>query len=822
MASIRQCLNMDNDKTVLPVPDYVAFDLETTGLSPDDDEMLEIAFVKFRAGRPVERWSTFVRPSRSVPLKTLRLTHIPKDQLEQSLPFMPETAKRIDEFRGTLPLVGHNSSFDTAFLRRVMPGFPGVDVYDTLELARIVFPGFSSYRLSDLASRLGVQVTEAHRAYDDAEVAGTLFRIIQENALMLGVETRQRIVSLMGSDWLPRSMFDFDEGRRQRALFGPLVQTAAPSRAVSMEWLRDAAVELLRSPEKDRVFRVPSSLDAAIAVAEAALAFSQETGKKVLLLGFPDQARDSRMGVVHSPGSYLCLHRFGETMRLAVSGALNGLDVESRRYLASVASWAERTQDGLLREVQAAGNWELVSELACPEDLGCKDMCPQALQCFALKGSPAKSPAFAKLDGLRSLLGLDNAGGWDRVLVWEFHQLSREARRFEAELNLSAVQSSLGELGLIEAIPLLQEISARTDVSKVRSMVPKLVEEVRRAVLQAKSRFQEAHGPYESPVLEGPPVLYRGIRFLERCARALSEIADEQAGTELVMETVFGEGGVRQHVLARRGLRPGAGVLEGIRAAAGEPIFLSSMSETICSSKGLKWSYGLPDAVSARPLKPGTGAADNVLFLQVEPYPVPSPSQYGQYLKDLILLIARVRRTGVQVMFPSRSLIKEVYPLVAGDLEQNGIVLYAQGIDGGHRVLEHLGEEDAVVFSTAVPPGPEDPVPSCLVVAKVPFAPPNAMDDLRRVEVSRLGLDPFVEVNVRQAALAVRAHVQPMVDRPGKSVVVMADPKACPGRSRWAQDFLSSFSDLPRVSCPPGHVVARLSGWNSEDDVKGP
>ena len=84
MALFRQNLLLD-DVPVIPVPDYVAFDLETTGLSPDDDEMLEIAFVRFRAGYPVEKLSTFVKPDCRVPLKTLRLTHISVDELERSL-----------------------------------------------------------------------------------------------------------------------------------------------------------------------------------------------------------------------------------------------------------------------------------------------------------------------------------------------------------------------------------------------------------------------------------------------------------------------------------------------------------------------------------------------------------------------------------------------------------------------------------------------------------------------------------------------------------------------------------------------------------------
>ncbi len=846
-----QSLNLD-EAQVIPVPDYVAFDLETTGLSPDDDEMLEIALVRFRAGHPADRWSTFVKPGRPVPLKTLRLTHISRDELEPSLPFSARIAQEIDEFRGTLPLVGHNSAFDTAFLGRVMPAFPGVDVYDTLELSRIVFAGYSSYRLSDLASRLGVPVTEAHRAYDDAEVAGTIFRLIQEGALRLGLATRHRIACLMGQDWLPRHLFDFPKTRFQPSLFGsprditgptsPVPEARVTEAYAPETWASDAQAQGGRSREPDglepgragrgsirrkvadllhlsgadRVYSVPNTLDAARAVAEGALDFCRETGKSVLLVGFPEGVGDARFGALHRPGDYLCLCRFDEAMKLATAGAYAGLDAESRRYLASIASWAERTQDGLLSEVQVMGNRDVMAELACPADLSCKDRCPQADRCFALNVSPTKTPSLARLDGL------DDVGDWEHVLVWEFQQAARASQRSEPELNLSALQAVLKDLGLTGNTPMVDQITAESNVSRVLTLVPKAVQEVRLAVMEARRKTEESHASFESSVLDGPPVLSKDVRFLESAALTLSEVRCESTDTEPVLETPFGEGGVRQKVLARRALWPGDYGLAAIRQAVGEPILLSSLSDTICSSKGLRRYFGLPDATVTTSLKPDLAGEEKVLFLQVEGRPAPGASQYAGYLRDLILAIAMVQRTGLQVLFPSRALIKEVHSLLVSELEERGMVLYAQGIDGGRRVLEHLNEEDTVVFSTMAAPNPGEFVPSCLLVAKVPFLPPNPLDNLRQREMSNLGLDPFVEVNVRQAALTVRAHVQRQIDCEKKSTFVLADPKACPGQSRWSKEFLSSFARLPKITCPLTRVASELSKWNRESDQKRP
>ena len=805
-----------DDLPDIAVPDYVAFDLETTGLSSDDDEILEIALVRFKGGLLADTWSTLVRPNRPVPLKTLRLTNISEDELERKLPFSADLAEKIDAFRGSLPLVGHNSDFDTAFLQKVMPDFPGVDVYDTLELSRIVFAGFDSYRLSELAGRLGVQVTEAHRAYDDAEVSGTIFRLIQEEALTMGGEARRRILQLMGRKWLPRPMFEFSDKRAQQPLFDtagkrgelPGEEPARLDPAFSHK-LRDEVMELIRSPSKDRVLSVPNTKDAACAAVQAALGFHRETGQSVLLLGFPEEARPAAITAAYPTGDYLCLHRFDEAMRLADKGALAGLDVEGRRYLSSIASWAERTEDGLLAQVQVMGNRDLMMEIACPEDLSCRDKCPRASRCFALKDCDGKRLSWARIDSL------SRDSRWDRVLVWEFHRVAREFQRYDVVVNLHVVGAAFQELGLSALVPSLEDIPPGADIAEVIPLIPRMADELSRASRQARSKILEDYGRPESPVLERPPILSRGMRDVEHAARTMSEMRCQPAGTRLVMDTVFGAGGIKQQVLAQRALWPGELGLSRIRETATETILMSSLSDTICSRQGLRRSFGFAGTVHDEPPNAGSKGQKEVLLLQVDPSPVPSTAQYGRYLKDLLVNISQVYKSGVHVAFPSRALIKEVYGLASSELEERGIVLYAQGIDGGYRVLEHLGEEGTVVFSTMATLGSAYPVPSCLVVARIPFLPPNTLDDYRRREMSDIGLDPFVEVNLAQAVLTVRSHVQRQIDHGGKSAFVLADPRTCPGKSRWGKEFLASFSDLPRVSCPPRHVSTRLSGWNS-------
>ncbi|HRC53668.1 MAG TPA: 3'-5' exonuclease, partial [Bacillota bacterium] len=168
----------------IPVPNYVAFDTETTGLVPEQDHIIEVGLVKFHNGEPIDRWTSLIKPQGKVGLKTLRLTGIALEDLEDGA-LLSDVCAEIEKFRGDLPLVGHNPEFDAAFLSKSIPGFPGVLVYDTLELARIVYPGFKTYKLSDLAQNLNIILNDAHRACDDAEASGILFRLIQERIMSM-------------------------------------------------------------------------------------------------------------------------------------------------------------------------------------------------------------------------------------------------------------------------------------------------------------------------------------------------------------------------------------------------------------------------------------------------------------------------------------------------------------------------------------------------------------------------------------------------------------------------------------------------------------
>ena len=161
------------------IPDYVVFDLETTGVSPIYDEVVEISGVKVKGGKVIEEFSSLVNPGRSIPRAASRVNGITDDMVRDE-PFFTEVLSDFFQFVGDDVLVGHNiHSFDMKFLYRDADKFygriPGNDYVDTLSVARSCLPQLSHHRLVDLASFYGISAEGAHRALNDCHMNQQVF-----------------------------------------------------------------------------------------------------------------------------------------------------------------------------------------------------------------------------------------------------------------------------------------------------------------------------------------------------------------------------------------------------------------------------------------------------------------------------------------------------------------------------------------------------------------------------------------------------------------------------------------------------------------------
>lgn len=151
--------------------DYVVFDLETTGLSPETDEIIEISGIKVRDGQAVEEFSTLVNPGRPIPYGAMRVNGI-TDEMVRDAPGLGAALEGFLAFAGSDILVGHNiHTFDMPFLykgaARVLKRTVPNDYVDTLYLAKGCLPGLCRYRLTDIAAHFGIGTEGAHRALKD-------------------------------------------------------------------------------------------------------------------------------------------------------------------------------------------------------------------------------------------------------------------------------------------------------------------------------------------------------------------------------------------------------------------------------------------------------------------------------------------------------------------------------------------------------------------------------------------------------------------------------------------------------------------------------
>ncbi len=163
--------------------EFVVFDLETTGLSPIVNEIIEIGAVKMKQGLVVDRLARFVRPQNGIPIEIQRLTGI--------LPEMVANAADIDrvlpefmEFVGSATLVAHNAQFDTGFLRsnliRAARQSLTNPVLDTLGLTRALLPKLKKHKLKNVAEEFSIPLENHHRAVEDAEATAAIFAKLLE------------------------------------------------------------------------------------------------------------------------------------------------------------------------------------------------------------------------------------------------------------------------------------------------------------------------------------------------------------------------------------------------------------------------------------------------------------------------------------------------------------------------------------------------------------------------------------------------------------------------------------------------------------------
>ena len=169
--------------------EYVAFDLETTGLSSLHDTIIEIGAAIMKGKEVLSTFQMFVDPHRPLQPKIIDLTGI-TDQMLAGQPDISEAILQFLDYVGGRPLCAHNADFDIGFVtaacERLGIAFQPTYV-DTLILAQNLMPELGKYKLNIVADALSLPDFNHHRASDDAITCGYLlmrfFKMLQEQGI---------------------------------------------------------------------------------------------------------------------------------------------------------------------------------------------------------------------------------------------------------------------------------------------------------------------------------------------------------------------------------------------------------------------------------------------------------------------------------------------------------------------------------------------------------------------------------------------------------------------------------------------------------------
>lgn len=172
------------------VPDYLAMDTETTGLSPQSDYVIQFSIVQYHDHKEIDHYDCYLKPANNmaVPQVITNITGITNEDIQKA-PAFNENIDEIEDWLTRGILVGHNLQFDLDMLQaeyqRIKHPFPSVEYYDTLLLAKKLIPnlGYGGYKLENLKKQLpekAIATLQSHDSLNDSRMTGALFEYLQK------------------------------------------------------------------------------------------------------------------------------------------------------------------------------------------------------------------------------------------------------------------------------------------------------------------------------------------------------------------------------------------------------------------------------------------------------------------------------------------------------------------------------------------------------------------------------------------------------------------------------------------------------------------
>ncbi|OKZ95630.1 MAG: exonuclease [Coprobacillus sp. CAG:235_29_27] len=168
------------------IDNYCVLDLETTGLSPNYDSIIEIGIIKVKENKIVDKYNSLINPGFLINEYITSITGITNEMLKGK-PKIIDLKKEVLNFIGNDVLVGHNISFDVSFLQKGFNEELKNEYIDTLQFCRKLFKELSHHRLTDMSNYLEISRNE-HRSMSDCLCTKELYDFIKEKMKNNGLE----------------------------------------------------------------------------------------------------------------------------------------------------------------------------------------------------------------------------------------------------------------------------------------------------------------------------------------------------------------------------------------------------------------------------------------------------------------------------------------------------------------------------------------------------------------------------------------------------------------------------------------------------------
>ncbi len=202
-------------KSILEFPEsYTVIDIETTGLDPMFDSIIELGAIKFENGNQISQFQSLVNPGYEIDDFIIELTGITNDMLSEA-PTIQEALPNFLSFVGNSILVGHNVNFDINFIYDnaeylALPIFKN-DFVDTMRISRRLYKDLENHKLSTLSNFLRVEVEDAHRAMSDCIRTQLCFEKMRKYADEIGgiPKTAGEVFNHLSKTIMPETT-DFD------------------------------------------------------------------------------------------------------------------------------------------------------------------------------------------------------------------------------------------------------------------------------------------------------------------------------------------------------------------------------------------------------------------------------------------------------------------------------------------------------------------------------------------------------------------------------------------------------------------------------------